>query len=320
MNYTNNRNIPLPLAVFLATDHYDYVPNVISATTLLKPVKQIILSNRIAKEDTLIDVADLVSSRMGTAIHTAIEQAWLNPSKALSSLGFSDKVIERIKINPEHPDPKDINIYMEKRSNKSIAGMTVSGKFDFVAEGRVQDFKSTSTYTYMNQTNTDKYRLQGSIYRWLNPDIITSDTMTIHFIFTDWQKVESLKNKDYPPNRVHSQSIDLLSIEATDNWLRNKITQIKQYEHTDEDGMPACTDEDLWRKPTAYKYYKDPNKTERSTKNFTTMSEAAAYMSDRGNVGMIKEVKGQVIACRYCPAFVICKQKDALIASGDLIL
>lgn len=320
MNYTNNHNIPLPLAVFLATDHYDYVPNVISATTLLKPVKQIILSNRIAKEDTLIDVADLVSSRMGTAIHTAIEQAWLNPSKALSSLGFSDKVIERIKINPEHPDPKDINVYMEKRSNKSIAGMTVSGKFDFVAEGRVQDFKSTSTYTYMNQTNTDKYRLQGSIYRWLNPDIITSDTMTIHFIFTDWQKVESLKNKDYPPNRVHSQSIDLLSIEATDNWLRNKITQIKQYEHTDEDGMPACTDEDLWRKPTVYKYYKDPNKTERSTKNFTTMSEAAAYMSDRGNVGMIKEVKGQVIACRYCPAFVICKQKDALIASGDLIL
>lgn len=320
MNYTNNRNIPLPLAVFLATDHYDYVPNVISATTLLKPVKQIILSNRIAKEDTLIDVADLVSSRMGTAIHTAIEQAWLNPSKALSSLGFSDKVIERIKINPEHPDPKDINIYMEKRSNKSIAGMTVSGKFDFVAEGRVQDFKSTSTYTYMNQTNTDKYRLQGSIYRWLNPDIITSDTMTIHFIFTDWQKVESLKNKDYPPNRVHSQSIDLLSIEATDNWLRNKITQIKQYEHTDEDGMPACTDEDLWRKPTVYKYYKDPKKTERSTKNFANMSEAAAYMSDRGNVGMIKEVKGQVIACRYCPAFVICKQKDALIASGDLIL
>ena len=320
MNYTNNRNIPLPLAVFLATDHYDYVPNVISATTLLKPVKQIILSKRIAKEDTLIDVADLVSSRMGTAIHTAIEQAWLNPNKALAALGFSDKVIERIKVNPEHPDPKDINVYMEKRSNKTIAGVTVSGKFDFVAEGRVQDFKSTSVYTYMNQTNTDKYRLQGSIYRWLNPDIITSDTMTIHFIFTDWQKVGSLKNELYPANRVHSQVIDLLSIDATDNWLRNKITQIKQYEHADEGDMPACTDEDLWRKPTVYKYYKDPNKTERSTKNFASMSEAAAYMSDRGNVGMIKEVKGQVIACRYCPAFVICKQKDALIASGDLVL
>ena len=320
MNYTNNHNIPLPLAVFLATDHYDYVPNVISATTLLKPVKQIILSKRIAKEDTLIDVADLVSSRMGTAIHTAIEQAWLNPNKALAALGFSDKVIERIKVNPEHPDPKDINVYMEKRSNKTIAGVTVSGKFDFVAEGRVQDFKSTSVYTYMNQTNTDKYRLQGSIYRWLNPDIITRDTMTIHFIFTDWQKVESLKNELYPANRVHNQVIDLLSIDATDNWLRNKITQIKQYEHADEGDMPACTDEDLWRKPTVYKYYKDPNKTERSTKNFASMSEAAAYMSDRGNVGMIKEVKGQVIACRYCPAFVICKQKDALIASGDLIL
>lgn len=318
MNYTNNHNIPLPLAVFLATDHYDYVPNVISATTLLKPLKQIVLGNRLTQEETFVDVSDLVSSRMGSAIHTAIEQAWLDPAKALAALGFSEKVINRIKINPDKPDPKDINVYMEKRSNKAIAGMTVSGKFDFVAEGKVQDFKSTSTYTYMNQTNTDKYRLQGSIYRWLNPDIITSDTMSIHFIFTDWQKVESLKNKDYPPARVHSQSIDLLSVEATENWLRNKITQIKRYEHADEVEIPACTDEDLWRKPTVYKYYKDPNKTDRSTKNFTTMSEAAAYMSDRGNVGMIKEVKGQVIACRYCPAFSICKQKDALIASGDL--
>ena len=58
----------------------------------------------------------------------------------------------------------------------------------FVAEGKVQDFKSTSVYTYLNQTNKDKYILQGSIYRWLNEDTITRDTMDIHFIFTDWNK------------------------------------------------------------------------------------------------------------------------------------
>jgi hypothetical protein len=43
-------------------------------------------------------------------------------------------------------------------------------------------------------------------------------------------------------------------------------------------------------------------------------------MAEDGNVGLVKEVPGQVTACKYCPAFSICSQKDALIAAGDLIL
>ncbi|MFB6349680.1 hypothetical protein ACFBZI_10560 [Moraxella sp. ZJ142] len=321
MNYTNNANIPLPLAVFLATDTYDGLPNSISATTLLKPIRQIILSQRLDNEATFTDVADLVSSRMGSAIHTAIEQAWLNPTNALRALGYSQKVIDKIKVNPTNPNPDDINIYMEQRSCKDIAGMTVTGKFDFVAEGQVQDFKSTSVWTYLNQSNAEKYQLQGSIYRWLNPRIIHKDYMTIHYIFTDFNKVESLRNKDYPPNRVHSQRIPLLDLDATEHYVRTKIKQIISHKDTPECDLPQCTDADLWRKPTVYKYYKDPNKLDRSTKNFDNFTDAAAYMATKyHNNGMIKEVKGQVVACRYCPALTLCTQKDAYLASGELIL
>ena len=144
MKYTNNHNIPLPLAVFLATNHYDYVPNTISATSLLKPVRQLILADRLSSEDNLVELSDMVSSRMGTAIHTAIEQAWLNPTKALKSLGYSDDIIQRIKVNPETVEENDIPVYMEKRSFKKIGTHTISGKFDFVAESKVHDFKSTS--------------------------------------------------------------------------------------------------------------------------------------------------------------------------------
>ena len=318
--YTNNSNIALPLAVFLATDDYDYEDNVISATTLLKPIRQIVLSQRLNKEDVAVDISNLVSSRMGTAIHTAIEKAWLNPSKALADLGYPPKLIERIKVNPDTVNKGDIPVYMEKRSYKQVGKYKVSGKFDFVAEGKVQDFKSTSVFTYLNQSKAHEYSLQGSIYRWLNPDIITQDTMTIHYVFTDWNKMEALRNKNYPANRVLSQQYTLMSVAQTDSYVKSIIANIDKYKDVPEAELPCCTDEDLWRKPTVWKYYKNPNKLERSTKNFEYQSDALAQYVKDGSVGIVKEVKGQVVACRYCSAFALCSQKDKLIESGELVL
>lgn len=318
--YTNQSNIALPLAVFLATDEYDYEDDVISATTLLKPIRQIVLTQRLSKDEVAVDISNLVSSRMGTAIHTAIEKAWLNPSKALADLGYPSKLIERIKVNPDTVNKGDIPVYMEKRSYKQIGNYKVSGKFDFVAEGKVQDFKSTSVFTYLNQSNADKYALQGSIYRWLNPDIITQDTMTIHYVFTDWNKMESTRNKNYPANRVLSQQYNLMPITDTDRYIKSVIANIDKYKNVPESELPYCTDEDLWRKPTVWKYYKNPNKLERSTKNFETQSDALAQLVKDGSVGIVKEVKGQVVACRYCPAFILCTQKDKLISTGELTL
>lgn len=318
MNYTNTSNIPLPLAVFLATDHYDYVPGVISATSLLKPVRQLILADRLSSEDNLVELSDMVSSRMGTAIHTAIEQAWLNPTKALKSLGYSDDIIQRIKVNPTTVEENDIPVYMEKRSFKKVGNHTISGKFDFVAEGKVHDFKSTSVYGYLNQSNASKYILQGSLYRWLNPDIITKDEMLIHYIFTDWSKAESLRNSNYPKARVHSQKYNLLGLDEIEQFVKDKLELYDSMKHQQEKDIPYCTDEELWRKPTVWKYYKNANAT-RATKNFDNPSEAYALQQTSG-VGEVREVKGTVSACKYCPAFLLCSQKDELINSGDLIL
>src|SRR5574343_669124 len=133
---------------------------------------------------------------MGSAIHAAIEKAWLTPKNALKALGVPNKIADNVMINPSKPmlelNPNAIPVYMEQRSYKQVGKYKVSGKFDFVAEGKVQDFKSTSVYTYLNQSNKDKYILQGSIYRWLNQDIITEDVMMIHYIVTDWSKAEAL--------------------------------------------------------------------------------------------------------------------------------
>ena len=174
MKYANTSSVPLSLAVFLASDFYDHDQdeNTISATALIKPLRQIVLSARVPEDMTPVDLVNMVPSRMGTAIHDAIERSWkLNYRMALRLLGYPNHVIEKIRINPKPEELTDglIPIYMEQRAHKKVGKFTISGKYDFIGDGRVEDFKSTSTYTAMNNTNDEKYIWQGSIYRWLNP-------------------------------------------------------------------------------------------------------------------------------------------------------
>lgn len=329
--YANVSEVPLALAVFLATDHYDHDqnPNTISATTLLKPLRQIILPSRIPDGEGLVSLADMMSSRMGTAIHDGIERAWMHNHKdAMQAIGLPQRVIDKIVINPSQERLEDfaadgfepIPIYLEQRLKRQLGKWTITGKFDFIGEGKVQDFKTTSTFTYKKQTGADKYAQQGSIYRWLDPKKITQDQMDIHYIFTDWKGAMVKADPSYPPKRFHTQSFNLMSLVETEGFIRRKLALIEQYWDAPEQDIPHCSDDELWRSEPQFKYYKNPDKTARSTKNFDTMQDAMIRLSEDGNVGIVKEVPGQVTACKYCPAFAACTQKDQLIAAGDLII
>jgi len=325
--YTNKTNIPISLAVWLCNDDYDHNPdtNVISATTLLKPLKSIILARQNMDLDKIADVSSLIPSRMGTALHTAVEDAWKDKEKLiplLKSLGYNDEVIDKILINPDPEEikPESICIYMEQRAQKASGKYYISGKFDFVIEGRLEDFKSTGTYNYISGSNKEKYRQQGSIYRWLNPDIITNDVMTIQYIFTDWSSLKARTDKNYPSGRLVEQKIPLMSLAETESFINAITKQIAEFEHTDQDDLPPCTSEELWAKPDVFKYYKDPAKRARSTKNFPTYQEAAARLAKDGSVGIIDTVKGQVVRCRYCDVSGICNQAASYIADGTLVL
>ena len=324
--YSNVSEVPLALAVFLASDNYDYdsTPNTISATSLMKPVRQIVLPRRIPQGEGLPNLLDMVRNRMGAAIHDGIERAWtLNHVKAMSALGYPAKLIDRVVVNPDRTQlsPDQIPVYLEQRLSKTVGKWRVTGKFDFVGEGRVQDFKSTTVFTYKNQVNANKYPLQGSIYRWLDPTLITQDEMDIHYLFTDWKSNMLKSDPNYPAKQTLTQTFKLLSLSSTEAYIRNKLAEIDKYVDADEADIPYCDDEDLWRSEPIFKYYKSGDTTsKRSTKNFDSRPEAVIFMSTQGNIGAIKEVPGQVTACKYCPAFAICSQKDALIASGDLLM
>ena len=328
---TNTTGISLSMAVWLAEDLYDHNddPNTISATALIRPIKEIILSARVPVSDSVEDIAGRIASRIGTDVHTGVENAWLNSyAQSLSALGHPQKVIDLVRINPTDQDLQSaenrgvelIPIYMEKRSHKKVGNFTISGKYDFVSEGTLEDVKSTSTFTYVNKSNDAKYRLQGSIYRWLNPTIITEDTMLIQYVFTDWKAMLAKTDKSYPSSKVLAYPITLMPMGDTNRYVTKKVVMIDNLRDSPETDIPACTDEDLWRTKPTFKYYKNPAKRTRSTKNFTTLHEANSRLIDDKSVGIVVEVPGEVKACRYCSAFSKCKQGNGYLASGELKL
>ena len=326
--HSNGQDLPISIAVWLAVD--TYVPNhdIISATQLLKPVRKLVLAHRLKNKTPAnikvepIEIMDLMKSRKGTAVHEAIENAWLDASrreKGLKALGYSDSSIAKFKVNPKQNELKkgDIAIHTERFVERELDGYWIGGTADFICKGRLSDFKNTSVYNFINPAKDRDYQLQGSIYRWADPKLITDDEMDIIEMYDDWSRANTYR-KDYPSHPIMVKKIPLLNIPATERYANNKIDQILKYMNSPDTDIPQCTDEDLWRKATVYKYYSDPQATGKSTKNFDTYQEAKQHQISKGGVGRIDQVKGKVVACKFCDAYPICGQAKGYVLSGDL--
>ena len=321
--YTNKANVSLPLAVWLMHDDYDYDdrPNVISATSLLKPIRALVLKYQYNDINKEVDITDLVSARMGSAIHAIAEEAWLergNISKALKAMGTSnlDKIFI---INPDKPvKDSEVAVYVEQRHETTVGDYIISGKYDLVLDGTLSDYKSTSVWTYIYDSNAMKYTQQGSIYKWLAPDRITDNKVSIQFIFTDWSAANAARDSKYPQSRVLTRDYPLWSTDRTENYIKDKLQDVTSLLDKPQEQLPQCTSEELWESATKYKYFKNPD-AQRATKNFDTLDEANVRLATEG-VGTIKTVPGEAKACRYCEVVEVCDQAQSLINQGRLVL
>lgn len=321
---TNNSGIDISLAVWLAGDDYDYVdkPNYISVTTLIKPLKQIILASRVPSEKRVPDIADRVASRIGQTLHGGVETSWVRDYRtALAKLGYPARLIDSVRINPEVVEPDTLPIFAEIRTEREIEGFTVGGKIDLIIEAQLRDVKTTKVWSYQNQAGVGQWKLQGSIYRWLNPDKIHHDEFLIQYLLLDWSAGLAKRDPSYPTTACPSRVIQLMSVVETEQYIRQKLQQLRQLWDAPEDQLPECTDEDLWRTPPKFKYYakEDAPPTARSTKNFDNMHDAIQHKAMQGK-GRIDHVLGEVTRCKFCESFPVCTQKDKYIADGSLKL
>lgn len=271
-----------------------------------------------------VDISSLAASAIGQAIHTAIEDSYSSSARdeLLAKLGYPKRVIDNLAINPTDEEvaanPQMIPIYLEQRAFRKVTlssgtQLWVSGKYDQVVAGQVEDNKSTSAYKYchMGQSEKSDYAKQQSIYRWLSPDKITSENGRINFIIKDWKKGDVNRIKNYPPNQVVELPVQLMSLKDTERMIISKLDELERCGNLLEEDLPRCADEDLWKRPDTHKYYSDPEKAKlggRSTKNFDSIGEASAHKAAKGK-GVIVTVPGPVKRCEYCNGAPLCTQR-----------
>jgi hypothetical protein len=321
VGYTNESGIDLPLAVWLLQDGYksgaENAPpgELLSVTTLMKPTRQLILKRKVDMKKEKIDISDLISARMGHALHDSIERTWTEGEwkNAMMHLGYPQSIINKIKINPRvnSCNPDDIPIYLEYRGYKPFEDVVITGQLDFVINNAYRDFKSTSTFAYTSGAKDDDYILQGSLYRWVMPHLIKNDVMRIEFIFTDWISYRAKADPKYPQKRVTHKEYALMSLEDTEQWVKDKLSDIRNNAGKSQGSMVRCTDKELWRQKDTYKYYSDPktaNKGGRCSKRFSSLADAELHKKDKGK-GIVITSPGEIKACTYCPAFTVCEQR-----------
>lgn len=281
MNFTNKYNIPEHICKWLASDEYDYLPGVFSATTLIAPARAFVLKKEHAEELTM-DYSDMLKLRMGTAIHDSLE---------------------KIGVYTEGD-------FKEKRFFTEVMGYQISGKMDAVLGGVIRDNKSTSVWKFVKK-DYDDYIKQLSIYKYIlhRNGIETADYACIDFFFTDWKKSDAAKGDGYPPILYQEQRIELMSLEQTENYIEARLTEFVFAESS----LPECTKEELWTRDEAWAIYAKAGGT-RAKKLCKSEAEAKQYVAENG--GVIEHRPGKAVRCGYCTAAPFCDQYRKLKEAG----
>ena len=220
MKLTNRSAVPESVFRFLAThDQFydkDAAKGTISVTTLLRPIQEIVLTQR-HDEEIEVDCTDLLWSVLGSGTHAALEKVE----------GF--KPIGRLF--------------------GELEGIRISGKPDFVANNRICDYKVTSAWTVFYGDRLEEWRLQLSLYRWLyftQAGGTLEETGMIVPILRDWAVREANKNPKYPQAPMIEIEVPLLSLKETEDFCREKLLAIKKAREESDVRLPLCSEKERW--------------------------------------------------------------------------
>jgi hypothetical protein len=158
---------------------------------------------------------------------------------------------------------------------------------------------------------------QASMYRWLNPDIITNDIMAVDYYFTDWNPNDAKVNKsgNYPNVRMKEKLLPMMSYEETEAYVEKKIMRLITLEDMPEASLPLCTHDELWQKPDKWEFWsKTTNK--QCSKLCDTAAEAHEKNSHTNGLGKVALRQFQPTFCLWCDATDICSQAAAFKAKG----
>lgn len=287
MKITNVNNLPQSLVNATSVEEHNK-PGCISATTLLKGVKQIILEHR-HWDELEDDVSNRCWSLFGTAVHKLLEES-----------------------NP--------NAFTEEHFEFDVGGKTVTGQVDLydMEEKCITDYKTASVWKIVFKS-FDDWKRQGLIYAWLlRHEGLEVKRCRFIAMLRDWSASEAKKKPEYPQSQIYEYTFDVTKTDLTEigMFITKKIEDITNAEKLSDNDIPPCSEEERWAKPTTYAVMKEGRKT--ALKVCNTLGEANTYKSNAG-AGCYVEVRpGSSPRCEnYCLCCNHCNFYKENILKGE---
>jgi len=233
LKITNNLNLPEGLVKAVDTERHNKTDKELSATTLLKGVKEIILTWRHWDKLT-VDAADRIWAIFGTAVHALLE--------AEGKHEFTEC---------------DFTVPMPN-------GVTVTGRIDNynMETETITDYKTGSVWKVIMGDFYD-WRMQGIIYAWL---LVKSGFKVKRCRFIDLLKDHSKSkakfDSKYPqvPVYVYEFPITEAELKEGEAYIAERLTEYLKYLDKPDDEIPPCTDKERWASETGYAVMKQGRK------------------------------------------------------------
>jgi len=277
MKITNKAGLPEAFVNFVSDVRHNR-PGSLSATTLLKGDKEIVLYDR-HFDELEQDAADLVWASFGTAFHAIMEK-------------------------------QDTEAFKEEAFEIEVEGWKVTGRVDFydMKTETLGDYKTASVWKVIYGDFAD-WKAQGLTYAWLmrQHGLNVKRCEFVAFL-KDHSKTEAKRKPDYPQQPVYKYAFDVTEadLEATEERIKAKIRSVTEAYKLGDDDIAPCTADERWETATKYAVMKEGRKT--ALKVCDDEQTANQYIEQTGGCGLyVQERKGESKKCAdYCPCAEFC--------------
>ena len=286
MIITNNLNLPHGLVAAVSPKRHNEAGS-LSATTLLKGVKEIILAERHWDEMT-DDAANRVWAVFGTAVHALLEQE-----------GADD--------------------FTEETLSAEFGGIRITGRIDNynMKEGIVADYKTASVWKVKFRDFED-WRRQGLIYSWLlEQNGFPISRCRFIALLKDHSKTEAARSSEYPQSPVHIYEFDVTdeALSEIEQFIRYKTALYLTHKETPDDEIPECSPEERWASPDKWAVMK---KGRKSAVRVLDSEEEAQKMAMDDKALYVEYRKGESKKCEgYCACREFCSCWKSLQAEQE---
>lgn len=282
MKYTNKYHLPEILVRALKRNDHKQEGKY-SVSQLVNPPRVEWLKRR-HDEEIVRDASENLWSLLGTAIHSVIEK----------NGGSSDLIEQHLCV--------EVN-------EVKISGTPDHFNIDTLT---LNDWKCTSIWTYIYGGRSEWVQALN-IYAWMLSKKFGkyAKKLVNQMILRDHSKRDAKFKPDYPKVPFAQMEQEVWPPEQTEQFIMSRLALHEDSEDTPDAELPACTDEERWKKEDIWKVYKNETSVRAMPGGVHEGpdAEAKARSMAKKNSGDVRKIKGETMRCaEYCDAAPWCNQ------------